>query len=80
MAHGLKITADGKAVEVLPGDGKKFSLEEMQKLVGGYIERVGTIGRKTVYADEEGLLKGLPLNPVASERVGRPIVGTVLVV
>jgi hypothetical protein len=41
-------------------------LGAFQAVVGGYIEGVfGGLG--TVYVDEEGLLKRLPHNPVASE-------------
>lgn len=77
---GIQITVDGKSTVVTPKDGKKFSLEELQGFVGGYIERVGNVGRKTMYADEDGRPKGLPPNAVASEKAGRLIVGTVLIV
>lgn len=71
------ITPDGKVSDVVPS-GKKLSLDEMQKLVGGYIERV-TIKGGEMYVDEEGLLKNLPLNQKASELAGRGLVGNALV-
>jgi hypothetical protein len=60
------------------------SLEELQAAVGGYIEPVdrflpeGTVA----YANEEGLLIGLPVNPVATAAVKwpYPIVGPVVVI
>lgn len=38
------------------------SLESMQKLVGGYIERVNVGNGMALYCNEEGLLIGLPPN------------------
>lgn len=63
-----------------------LSLEQCQKAVGGFIERVvihGAIGNQgmELIADEEGLLKPDPvLNPIASAIAGQPIVGTVILV
>jgi hypothetical protein len=63
-----------------------LSLEQCQKAVGGYIERVclpgGTAPNDVeMIADEEGLLKPDPvLNPIASAIAGQPIVGTVILV
>ena len=56
-------------------------LEALQKAVGGYIETV-TIASDCcliVDVDEEGALKGKPINSTAS-RLGAPLVGDVLVV
>lgn len=62
-------------------------LGAFQAIVGGYIEGVyGRVG--TIYVNEEGLLRSLPVNPLATlfaERVlGRqaqyPLVGTVFIV
>ena len=36
MAWWMKTT--GETTEVKPGNGQAFTLEEMQKLVGGYVE------------------------------------------
>lgn len=73
----IVIRANGTEAEVKP-KGKRLSLEEMQAAVGGYIERV-TIRGGEIYVDEEGLLKGLPLNQKASELAGRDLVGNALV-
>lgn len=74
------IHTDGTIEPIVLRNPKEISLEEMQKAVGGYIERVGTYLDCSVWANEEGLLKGLPLNVRASELCYRPIVGDVLVV
>lgn len=79
MKKALLITPDGKKSEVAPADGKKFSLAEMQKLVGGWIERIPIRGGE-MYVDEEGLLKNLPYNDAASEIAVRPLVGNALVI
>lgn len=54
------------------------TLEALQQTVGGYIEAL-PLGDPHVacYVNEEGLLKGLPLNRVVN---GRPIVGPILFV
>ena len=61
------------------------SLGAFQAVVGGYIE--GVIGREaSIYVNEEGLLIGLPTNPLATlfaqqmVRAGVVLVGTALIV
>ena len=56
-----------------------FKLKEMQEIVGGYIEIVSLDGGMIMVVNEEGLLKRLPPNVIASELAGRVIVGSVLV-
>jgi hypothetical protein len=55
------------------------SLEELQGLVGGYIEVVqvpGCCGPSMILiVDEDGLAKDLPHNPAASNIVNQKIVG-----
>lgn len=86
MIIWTKFLASGSAYGVEPADGKKFTLKEMQDHVGGYIERVSLGGNDEMWVNEEGLLKGLPLNQKATALVrlrapGFPglIVGDVLV-
>jgi hypothetical protein len=56
-----------------------WTLAKLQTLVGGYIEKIDLPDRKIVLVDEEGQLKGLPLNRTASALVGKPLVGPVVV-
>lgn len=55
----------------------ELSLEEMQKVVGGYIECIGILGGH-LWVNEEGRLLELKLNRIASIFAGRPIVGDVI--
>lgn len=79
----MKIAVDGTITEVKPKNGKKLTLEEMQAVVGGLIERVQTnVG--DMYCNEEGLLQGLPYNSRATRLMREKwgygdIVGDVLV-
>jgi hypothetical protein len=49
-----------------PADGESFKLEELQTLVGGYIELARTRNGQPMFVDEEGKLKGKPHNQVAT--------------
>lgn len=53
------------------------TLDALQKLVGGYIETVTLPGIMVLVCDEEGTLKGKPLNAIVKNRQGHgiPIVG-----
>jgi len=55
----------------------ELTLEEKQKVVGGYIEIVKT-QCGIMIVNEEGLLYGLPVNETASMLARRVIVGRVL--
>jgi hypothetical protein len=59
--------------------GPRPTLEEMQQAVGGNIEFV-RLGCVVMVCNEEGQLLELPWNRLASSIVGRPIVGTVLLI
>ena len=78
MAKLFKPT--GEVINVSPKE-KTFGLEELQGMVGGYIEIVA-VGRELYVCDEEGKLKGKPINSLATNKSGRwfdPFVGDVLV-
>lgn len=77
----LLIKHTGEVVKVTPADGQHFTLEEMQKYVGGDIEVIAAralIGVKILPADyqigpqttmvvnEEGKLHRLPFNEFAT--------------
>ena len=65
MAFWIKATADKPEV-VTPANGKIFTLAEMQKYVGGYIEALHLNNGLIMWLNEEGKLKGLPYNIAAS--------------
>ncbi|MDE2102543.1 MAG: DUF3846 domain-containing protein [Patescibacteria group bacterium] len=66
MHHGIWYKANGEVVEVEPANRRKFSLDELSKFVGGYIECV-RLTHGTMYVNEEGLLLNLPFNAKATE-------------
>lgn len=53
---------------------KEFSLEDYQKIVGGWIEYVHVYEDISMFCDEEGKIKGLPINNLATQyiRTKRP--------
>lgn len=82
---GNLIYPDGTHRDVVPEDGKHFTLDELQELVGGYIELVPGEHTETydVVVNEEGKLRGLEANPTATEYCGvtglDTLVGNVLI-
>lgn len=56
----------GNCVEVSPKNGTDFSLEELQTVVGGYIEIVYLDDGEIMVVNEEGKLNGLSVNGVAT--------------
>lgn len=62
------IKATGETVTVKPKHGDKFTLEELQNVVGGYIQIVPLVKRgEQLICNEEGLRLKLPVNATASE-------------
>jgi len=60
---------------------KAPNYDEMKKIIGGYLEHVRVLDRiengrfiyTSMFVDEEGLLKGLPKNPKATELYQRNV-------
>lgn len=76
MATWMK--TNGECVTVEPKNGSDFTLEELKKFVGGYIEIVH-MGESLLVVNEEGKLNGLPVNYAASNLYMREVlVGDVL--
>ena len=73
------ILTDGREIAVKPKNGTDFSLEELQEVVGGYIEIIYVKGNDIMVLNEEGKLIGLPFNDKASELTSELIVGNVLI-
>ena len=76
--NGVLFQVDGSYENVTPVKGDVFTLEELQTLVGGYIElgrRMQTTdGSVDFIVDEDGLLKGLQPNTLFPEWIGRVLV------
>ena len=73
------IFTNGAEFEVAPKNGTDFSLEELQGVVGGYIEIVRLRDDKMMVVNEEGRLIGLKHNIKASTIAADHIVGNVLI-
>ena len=81
----LIIKTDGEKEDIESANGKVFTLAELQKAVGGYVQIVqittGEHSGKLMVVDEEGLLKPDPiLNIEASKIAGQHIVGQVIII
>jgi len=74
------IKATGEVEAISPGDDRNtYTLEEMQKVVGGLIEIVNFPNQPVLMVvNEEGLIHRLPANQRASMLAERVIVGDVL--
>jgi|GEM_PF-2699887 len=75
--------ADGTKSQHVPSQPPEWSLQELQFLVGGYIEKVyvrpGSPAEGALaFCDEDGRAKRLPLNATASWLVGYEYRGPVL--
>lgn len=67
MALLIKFEDYVTTYEQVKPKGKTFSLEELQKFVGGYIEIVYLAdGKLCMVVNEEGKINHLPINPIAT--------------
>jgi uncharacterized protein YuzE len=65
------LAADGTQLPFLPANGETFTLGELQRAVGGLIETI-YLGDDLIMAiDEDGKIKGKPVNPEAT-RLAQP--------
>ena len=62
MAQLYKMLDGFRIISVQPRNKKKFSLEKVQEMIGGYVEIVYLNGDDILLCDEEGRLKSLPTN------------------
>lgn len=76
---GMLISVDGEQTAVEPKSAT-FSLDELQNYVEGFIEIITIDDARTAIVNDEGLIRQMPMNPVASQVVGRLLVGPVLIV
>lgn len=81
------IKTNGEIIPVEPKNGTDFQLEEMQEIVGGYIQLFYLMNDEgeVIVMNEDGKIEGLPMNHKATELAakrlfqGDYIVGDVLV-
>lgn len=59
--------ADGRVSTPRPRNGATFSLEELQSIVGGYIQIIDVDPDRVLVMNEAGKLQGLPPNPAATK-------------
>lgn len=67
------IAPDGTRRTVLPANGTTFELEELQQLVGGYIEALRAPEGHWLFINEDGKGLELPYNPEATVLMSRRI-------
>ena len=60
------IKTDGYIIESEPKNGSDYQLEELQAIVSGFIEVVPIGEKHLMVVNEEGKLKGLGINHVAT--------------
>jgi len=80
--YKLRVIKDDGSERMVESDKHHPSLEELQELVGGYIEHFNTVYKgdwADVIVNEDGLPLGLPYNAVASLALSRSLVGTVVI-
>jgi hypothetical protein len=64
MKLAITLNAEGEAREVeLQEEGQ---LEQLQGVVGGWVQAVDFTDNLTIWVNEEGKLVGLPINPMAT--------------
>jgi hypothetical protein len=61
------IKTTGEEIKVEPKNGTDFSLQELQKIVGGYVEIVDISENEYMIVNEEGHLVDLAYNKKATE-------------
>lgn len=82
MKTAILYQPDGSEVEVMPTNGRTFTLNEFQMMVSGFVEILPLPNKYFMAVNEEGQLEGLPVNPKATEIWNQPpdvIVGPALV-
>lgn len=58
---------NGESRTVTPKKGTTFTLDELQGYVEGFIEMVRLTGGRTLWVNEEGKLRNLPVNVKATQ-------------
>lgn len=61
------IKTDGTTINYSPKAGAHYELEELQEIVGGFIEIISLHDGRMMVINEEGKLNGLPYNDLATD-------------
>jgi hypothetical protein len=61
------IYTNGEEKEIVPKDGKYFTLTELQVIVEGYIETVEINNTDIMIINEDGKINHLPYNKIATQ-------------
>ena len=67
MKSAIIIKECGTTTKLVPNDAKAFTLEEMQGIVGGYIEMIHLNNGDIMVINEEGRLLALRINDDATD-------------
>lgn len=67
MTMAYIIKTSGEIIETTPRNGNDFELDELQAIVGGYIEVVNLRDGRLIVVDEEGKPKGKERNHKATD-------------
>src|SRR5258708_6532763 len=81
MEQGIIYYPNRTEKTVRPAKGQKFSLEELQAAVEGDIELVPMgrgNGHATMYCNEEGRLKGMKHNEMATALAAADLIGDIV--
>lgn len=66
LQMAILISDKGHIFNVRPNNGQKFTLEELQKFVGGKVELITMPSGLQIWLNEEGKLLNLRANAIAS--------------
>lgn len=76
---GYLFIAEGRFHKVKPADNRRFSMQEIQKAVGGYFEMIPFDHKKgylAVYVNEDGVRLDLPRNAHSEQVVDMMLYGS----
>lgn len=62
----LLLECDGTSTKIAPANEKRFRLDEVRHLVGGWVQRIAIDANTVMLVDEDGNSKNLPVNAVAT--------------
>lgn len=62
----ILLTVDQQTIHVKPKNGVRFTLEELQEMVGGYVQLITLPSGRELWMNEDGKNIGLPVNTLAT--------------